>query len=196
MFLSVVISSSTFRFGCALLCHPRPGSLSGDCRLSGPCSPSWLQATRLVWFSSRTLCFLFQGAEQVSYRSETLWSEELCVPKKAKEWMWDHRTSGNGRSVVLYPVSTGLVPKCALWVMPLPVGFFFSPSVFRNLKYESDAKATNHKSNLSRDLRLKRALGRVGEGGRRLTLDQLLPDFSSSDPLGALKTCPNCEIAY
>ena len=77
-----------------------------------------------------------------------------------------------------------------------PSGFFFSPSFFRNLKYESDAKATNHKSNLSRDLRLKRALGRVGEGGRRLTLNRLLPDFSSSGPLGALKTCPNCEIAY
>ena len=77
-----------------------------------------------------------------------------------------------------------------------PSGFFFSPSFFRNLKYGSDAKATNHKSNLSRDLRLKRALGRVGEGGRRLTLNRLLPDFSSSGPLGALKTCPNCEIAY
>ena len=73
-------------------------------------------------------CFFFsQGAEQISYRSEMLWGEEeLCVLKKAKEWMWVHRTSGDGREVVLCPISKGLVPKCALWVMPFPVGFFFS----------------------------------------------------------------------
>ena len=136
--MSVVISSSALGLGCAALCHLRPGSLSSDCRLwivfSSVASGS---STCLVLLQDTTFCFVFffsQGAEQISYRSETLWGEEeLCVLKKAKEWMWVHRTSGDGREVVLCPISKGLVPKCALWVMPFPVGFFF-PLLFIEIK--------------------------------------------------------------